>query len=71
MVTYMYLVASCILYMYVSGPKETHDVLPLQGLHGGQVPAIVLSGQGLVLLVDPGVGLITQLLEVANNNLRD
>jgi hypothetical protein len=38
-------------------------VSPLQSLHRGEVPPTVLSGEGLVLLVDPGVSLITQVLE--------
>ena len=36
----------------------------LEGLDGGEVSATVLCGESLVLLVNPGVSLITHLVEL-------
>jgi len=58
---------SCILFHPSHTPFPpipSYLMSSLEGLDGGEVSATVLCGESLVLLVNPGVSLITHLVEL-------
>lgn len=46
--------------------KLLKSVSYLQGLHGGEIPAVVIRSENYILLGDPGDGLVSVAVETLN-----